>query len=1439
MKLKLLVIIVIFVLTSGISAQNGGYALKFNGTDGFASATLNSGNTNSTATLEMWFTQVTAQAGTQFLADLHSVFDTDRRRVMPYLNSSEIGIYCAPNTGNDNNAITQATGITVAQNVWYHLAVAINGSTLKMYVNGKLYVTTSLTDTYALTGTEVLTLAADYANTTHANIKMDEVRVWSTERTEAEIKANMYKELAGSEAGLLVYYKMSNGSGAAVADNQIAGSYGGVLSGGYTWVASGAFADSRNALDFDGSNDYVDCGNSATVQRNGTQSFTLEAWVKPNGGVWTAVVSKFVHTASNEGYSLEIFSDNKVSLLYGNNWSDWNATTSSVALTAGVWSHIAATYDGTTVKIYINGLLTQSATWTNGITDSGTNLLLGCRSGTTFFLGQMDEARVWTVARTQAEIQEAMCRNLVGNEAGLAAYYRLDQIDGSVTYDLTSNANNGTLTNMDPATDWVTSDAFDTWIGAENSTWSAAGNWSKGAAPTSSNSVGLYKWGLGNEATVTTTPTVNNLFISSTASPTLNSSATINMNFILGKDFSLNGQNVTLGTSANLVEGSYALSGTSGTISTTRTLSNISSLDVAGLGAKITTAANMGSTTITRGHTVQTGNSNSSIKRYYDIAPTNNSSLNASLVFNYKDSELNSLTENNFTLYKSTDAGTSWVDQGGTLSAVNNTLTKTGISSFSRWTVGDTSLPIGGPPDTPVATAATGTNQTSFSANWGAATGASKYYLDVSTSNTFATFVTGFNDLDVGNVVTYSVTGLTGGTTYYYRVRSYNASGTSLSSNTITVVTTLSAPVATAATSITASSFSANWNSVTSVTGYYLDVATDIGFTSFVTGYNNKNVGNVVTYSIADLSGGTTYYYRIRAYSPAYTSSNSNIITVLLPPMPPVALNATNIKETSFEVNWNNTTGATKYYLDIATDTGFNNFLDGFNNKDVGNVTSVNVSNINSNENYYYRVRALNAAGISSNSNVISVNTLAEVPVLSKLETGALNYIVKQSEMTLTDLIEVQSSGSSPIQMATIKIAENYSKNEDQLTITAAENYTVSWNSELGTLTVIGSLDITGYQSILRSVKYKNTSLTPTAATRQISFTVNNGAVTSNSALRSLIVSSSNSAPKINNLESSILNYVKGVSGLRIVLSDSMQVEDTDNYYLYGAEIRIKEGYKGEEDYIDFSNTSLLTGSYDSASGKLTITGTETVAGYQSFLRNLTYRNQKTNNATTSQKVIEYKVYDGIVNSTAVTRTLYIKSSVEAPTGLKGVMISNKVELNWNDNAANEEGYIIERSDGNNSLYAEIARVSGATTYSDINIINGQRYYYRVAAYSGSAKSDYSNEVTVIGVVVGITDLTTGLPKDYVVSQNYPNPFNPSTVIVYGLPYEAKVKIEVYNSIGQIVDVLEDATKGPGYHKVSWNAGSMSSGVYLYRITAMSIDGRSQFAEVKRMVLMK
>ncbi len=87
------------------------------------------------------------------------------------------------------------------------------------------------------------------------------------------------------------------------------------------------------------------------------------------------------------------------------------------------------------------------------------------------------------------------------------------------------------------------------------------------------------------------------------------------------------------------------------------------------------------------------------------------------------------------------------------------------------------------------------------------------------------------------------------------------------------------APVANAASSVLVNGFTANWASATGATGYFLDVATDIGFTLFVAGYNNLNVGNVTGYSVSGLTCGVTYYYRVRAMNLCGTSANSNIIT--------------------------------------------------------------------------------------------------------------------------------------------------------------------------------------------------------------------------------------------------------------------------------------------------------------------------------------------------------------------------------------------------------------------------------------------------------------------------------------------------------------------------------------------------------------------------------
>jgi len=95
------------------------------------------------------------------------------------------------------------------------------------------------------------------------------------------------------------------------------------------------------------------------------------------------------------------------------------------------------------------------------------------------------------------------------------------------------------------------------------------------------------------------------------------------------------------------------------------------------------------------------------------------------------------------------------------------------------------------------------------------------------------------------------------------------------------------------------------------------------------------------------------------------------------------------------------------------------------------------------------------------------------------------------------------------------------------------------------------------------------------------------------------------------------------------------------------------------------------------------------------------------------------------------------------------------------------------------------------------------------------------------------------IPETYSLHQNYPNPFNPTTTIKFDMPYLSKVKLEIFNILGQRVAVLLDGNYTAGYKNVRWHASELSSGIYIYRIKAESLDGAKKFASVKKMVLIK
>jgi phosphodiesterase/alkaline phosphatase D-like protein len=285
-------------------------------------------------------------------------------------------------------------------------------------------------------------------------------------------------------------------------------------------------------------------------------------------------------------------------------------------------------------------------------------------------------------------------------------------------------------------------------------------------------------------------------------------------------------------------------------------------------------------------------------------------------------------------------------------------------------------------PPAPNAQHATNVTFSGFTARWSSVSGATGYRLDVSTSNTFTTYVPGYQNLSILPMTSFPVTGLSAGTHYYYRLRGYNGCDTSPNSNVINVRTapcTPPAPNARPATNVTFSSFTANWRRVRGAIDYRLDVSTSNTFTTYVPGYQNLDVGSLNSFPVTGLSPGTHYYYRVRAYNGCATSANSNVRAVQTAPCPQVAApnaqNATNVTASSFTTHWSSVPGAIDYRLDVSTSNTFTTYVPGYQNLDVGNATSYNVTGLSAHTTYYYRARAYNGCATSPNSNVRSVHT--------------------------------------------------------------------------------------------------------------------------------------------------------------------------------------------------------------------------------------------------------------------------------------------------------------------------------------------------------------------------------------------------------------------------------------------------------------------------------
>jgi hypothetical protein len=99
--------------------------------------------------------------------------------------------------------------------------------------------------------------------------------------------------------------------------------------------------------------------------------------------------------------------------------------------------------------------------------------------------------------------------------------------------------------------------------------------------------------------------------------------------------------------------------------------------------------------------------------------------------------------------------------------------------------------------------------------------------------------------------------------------------------------------------------------------------------------------------------------------------------------------------------------------------------------------------------------------------------------------------------------------------------------------------------------------------------------------------------------------------------------------------------------------------------------------------------------------------------------------------------------------------------------------------------------------------------------------------------------VTFTAPETYALEQNFPNPFNPTTRIYYQLPKDSYVELVVYDLLGREVSRLVEGVQPAGFQDVEFNAKSIASGVYIYRVSARASTGTDKFRAVKKLMILK
>ena len=439
-------------------------SLTLNGADAYASVP-NSTSLNITGplTVETWV-KLNSNTTTQSMVERFNntgIAGNDGGWVLRLHSNGRIIL----NIMQSTTAYDSLVGNTIlTTGVWHHVAGVFDGSQIRMYLDGVL--DGSMTSTYGLgPGTGNLRIGARaVSNTYFFNGQIDEVRVSAATVYTSNFLPQNHPGLVTGTKGLWRF------DGQNLYDSS-ANTNDGSAVGGLSFSTNVPI----NSLSLNGTNSYVSVPggptfssdvaggptNSSSLSLNGVASYinvpsstslnitgllTVEAWVKTNSNTTQqSIVERFNNTgvAGNDGgWVLRIAPSGKIVLMINQSTTAYDQLLGTTTISTGVWHHVAGVFDGSQLRIYLDGVLDGSMTAAHGLGPGTGNLRIGARaiSETHLFDGKIDEVRVTAAALYTANFVPAMQPEVVTGTAGLWNF------NSGTANDSSGNGNNGSLT---------------------------------------------------------------------------------------------------------------------------------------------------------------------------------------------------------------------------------------------------------------------------------------------------------------------------------------------------------------------------------------------------------------------------------------------------------------------------------------------------------------------------------------------------------------------------------------------------------------------------------------------------------------------------------------------------------------------------------------------------------------------------------------------------------------------------------------------------------------------------------------------------------------------------------------------------------------------------------------------------------------------------------